>query len=727
MRRLICIILILVIPVMLFSGCRKADWIKPYDLKSKIAVLESDVVAENDAFVLSWDKDATNVSLLCKETGKVWSTTPDDDLADETEKTTLDIRVQDTFVRREEQYYSDSAKRIASEKIDNGIKITYYFDDVLISVPVCYTLREDSLLLSIDGKEICQGGKRYQLIAASPAPMMCRTSIESDNSYAFIPTGVGGIVDTKVNADAVRKQSGYNANVASMSLESNTNSAEANGFRCYGIKDGDSAVFCIAEDTAGAVGINTLSGYKIKLYSTVYPTFYFTDYDYFYGASVTDGLIKQLSEPYMGKISVGLYPLSGEKADYNGMAECYRNYLIDSGYIREKENMESSPYSVTYLGGVMTTTSIAGVPTKTLKAMTTFDEAKSLTEELYKKTGTAPVVRLFGYGESGINIGKIAGGYDFGNALGSDKSRKEFEEYCKKKDISLFTDFGVIYYSDSGNGFSYSNDAAQTAVLKAAEISPVNIPLRDFNTKLSYRLLKRSVLGDAVEKLIKTADKKDVSGISLNDLGNVTYSDYSNGSEYGVTAKMDIDTKKQLQSIVDSGHKVAVSAGTYYAAGLSDLVFDAPTEPNGSYLFMDDIPFYQMVFHGITPMYSTAINTAVDTRYKLMLAASTGTGLGFTVIKNFDTSYMETNEAKLYTMYYEDNVDFIESSVEKYADIYNSVKDSKILRYDILENNITKTTFENGVCIYANHTDTPQESPIGTISGYGFVAGGEPQ
>ena len=56
-------------------------------------------------------------------------------------------------------------------------------------------------------------------------------------------------------------------------------------------------------------------------------------YDYFYGISVTDGLIKQLSTHYDGIVSLGLYPLSEEKADYNGMAECYRNYLIKKGFI----------------------------------------------------------------------------------------------------------------------------------------------------------------------------------------------------------------------------------------------------------------------------------------------------------------------------------------------------------------------------------------------------------
>ena len=76
-------------------------------------------------------------------------------------------------------------------------------------------------------------------------------------------------------------------------------------------------------------------------------------------------------------------------------------------------------------------------------------------------------------------------------------------------------------------------------------------------------------------------------------------------------------------------------------------------------------------------------------------------------------------------MKFDSNYEIVKSILDKYAGIYNSVSNSKILRYDILENEITKTTFENGVCIYANHSAYPQESPVGIIEGYDYVTGGE--
>ena len=86
---------------------------------------------------------------------------------------------------------------------------------------------------------------------------------------------------------------------------------------------------------------------------------------------------------------------------------------------------------------------------------------------------------------------------------------------------------------------------------------------------------------------------------------------------------------------------------------------------------------------------------------------------------------MQSDGVKLYSMVFENNYPLVKQSLDKYEEIYKSVENSKISRYDLLDNSISKTTFENGVCIYANHSSSPQESPVGVIEGYGFVKGGE--
>jgi len=730
MKKIISLILALIIPVAIFSGCGKRSSVTAYTVKAVKDKMDGVTSFENDKIKLSWDGVPGEITITNKITGKEWNNNPKDKALSSGEDYIFYIKVQDTSTVKEVTASNKSAKTITTETIDNGVKFTYYFDKYKISVPVCYTLRSDSVEVSVDGSKIQQGMERYQLTVVSPSPMLCRvynnSEIANPDSYLFTSPGIGGVTETSVTS-ALKKQGGAGtANVASMDVSSDYDSAENSGCRCFGIKDGNDALFCVGEENATAIGYSSIASDKTKKFSVVSPVFYFTDYDYFYGASVRDGLIKQVSDLYKGKLSMGIYPLSNDDANYVGMAKCYRKYLIKAGYIDEDKKVEnSSPYAVTYLGAVSITNSVLGIKTKPLNTMTTFDDAKSISETLNKEIGYLPTVRLKGYGEDGIDIGQIAGGYGFNSKVGNNKSRENLESYFNDNKGTMFTDFGLIYFSKSGGGFSYSRNYTKTAVLHASEISPVNVPLRDFNTSITYRLLARRSLGKAVDKLIKMAEKKDISGISLNDLGTVCYSDYTKDSTYGVTGKIDTETKGYIEKIAKEGHKVAVSGGAYFSGGISDVVFDAPIEPSGDIKCAFEVPFFQLVFHGTTAMYSNAVNTATNPNYNIMLAASTGTGIGFNIINNYETSFVENTDNKLAEMLFEDNKSLIVDTVKKYEKIYKSVESSEIIDYEISENGISKTTFKNGKCIYANHNSFEVETPAGTLGGYDFTMVGE--
>ncbi len=723
-KRTVSVLLIVSICVLIFAGCGNAtSVVYTYKSDAKIETLSSQVLAENDRLKLSWDNTFKGITLEDKENGKIWSNLAQN--ADGTWKntSTLDITVQDMQIFQSEFISGLDAQnnnKLSSKKIKNGIELTYYFDKVEVSVPVRYELRKDSLKVSIDSKKITESGKKYRLLYAIPSPMLMAVEKTLPDSYLFIPDGMGAIVYNNECADGEKRIDGDNTNIAALSTTSETNKTESSGIRVFGVKANEAAMLGIPEDTSGAVGVYLTAGDVKSDYSKVYPKYFFVDTDYTKGKASNAGDVRLLSDRAQLTVSVGYYPLSGENANYNGMAKRYRKYLQDSGYISNTKKDFSSPYAVTAMGGVKSLSSIVGVPVQTLKSMTTFNEAKELVENIVKETDTKPVVRLQGYGESGLNIGKIAGGYKFASLFGSNKDRLNLQKYCQDEKMQIFIEFDMINYSKSGNGFSYANDAAKTATLHTAENYAVNIPLREFNKKTAYRLLGRGKLGKAVDKLIKMAQKKDISGVSLASLGQYSYSDYTDGDKYAVTGLMAEDTKDYINKIKDNKIAVSGSASTYFAAGLLDVVFDAPLDPLGKYQFDREIPFYQMVFAGVTPLYSASVNTASDPNKKIMLAASTGTGLGFNMAKNFSKDYMETNVEKLYACSYDNTSELIKSSLKSYAKIYDKIKGQKIDRYDLVDDNVTKTTFENGVTVYANHASFAVDSPVGKLKAYGF-------
>lgn len=723
LKKTLCLLLVLVVPLACFSGCGKSKT-ESYNKKAQILSVDSGVVASNGKLELSWDEQLKCVLLKNLETGKVWSNIPYDAYQRGEHYSTFDIAVQNMQEYKSDKF-SDEAAKISCEKIKNGVRITYYYDNVKVSVPIEYTLREDSLLMSMDASKIVEGDNNYRIYYVSPSSKFCSVLQEEEDAYIFAPYGTGALVNTGKQPDGKRRIEAAGNNVAALSTTRQVDPEESGNLQVFGIKDKQDALMCIPEDCAGAVGIHFIAGDAQSDYSNIYPVFYLVDFDDVKGRAANSGDVRQLSDRTQSVLSAGFYPLSNENADYNGMAKRYRKYLEDSGFIKEKSEKARSPYSVTVLGGVMTTSSILGIPVSTVKEMTTFKSAQDIISDISENIGIKPVVRLQGFGESGLNIGKVAGGYGFSSKLGSNSDREKLEEYCKSNSIPLYTQFEMIKYAESGSSFSYIFDSAKTATLHSAEQQGVNIPLRDFNADLAYRLLSRGKLSKAVDKLISMAEKKKISGIGISSLGEITYSDYGYGAKYSSTSLMDSDTKEYIERISKAGHKVSGSAATYFAAGLLDAVFESPLDTSGKYQLENDIPFYQMVFSDVTPLYSASINYDSNPERKIMLAAASGTGLGFSVLDKFEKAYMENNVYSLYGCVYSKNKDYIKDVVSDYAATFNAVSGSKIVRYDIIDENISKTTFENGKVVYANHSSKKAESPVGTLNGYGFKVGGE--
>ena len=728
-KKIVSVLMVALLTVSVMSGCEGRNFIvDKYDEKAEIETLSSQVVAENERFTLTYNDECKGIILTNKTSGKVWSNLSFDENNEPVATSTLDLSLQDMKV------YQSVFKggtgplesgRISVKKVENGIEFIYYFDDVKISVPVKYTLSEDSMKISIDSSRITEGDPQFRLVYATPSPKLCAVGKETEDAYIVTPYGGGSLVSTATTADGARKYSVGPENFASLVTSSVSDITETAKMPIYGLKAGNDAMFCIAETLPGALDVYFSAGDRTSDYSLVNPRIYVVDYDYFQGKAANSGSVRQLSARTTEVITIACYPLAGEDANYNGMAKCYRNYLEKNGFI-EKSQIEASPYSVTVLGGVMSTSSILGIPVSTLKPLTTVSKTQEIMGDIAKTVGQNPLVVLKGYGESGINVGKIGGGFKIASKLGSAKDYKALLGYAEENKYAIFTDFEMNKYSKSGNSISYTRDAAKTAIDHAAEKSPVTVPLREFNDKYMYHLLSRKEIGNAVDKLVKFTNKLDISGVALSSLGTVAYSDYIDADKpYSLSADVDVDFKTYLKKLRDNDKIVAGNASAYFAAGLLDAVFETDLEGDGSYQLETQIPFYQMVFSGSTPMYTKAINLEAQPEKTIMQAATVGMGLGFTVIDNFETSYMETNAEKLYGCVYDSVKERIAKYVKSYEKVYAQIGGVRLLSYDILENGVTVSTFENGKVVYANQTANEVETAVGILKAYEFKLGGE--
>ena len=700
-----------------------------YNTEKSVPNVQSSVVAENDKLILNWDDTTKSVSFTEKTTGRIWSNIPIDVIQEGKTSANLNSTINvelykvNSFSNVEVKGYSAAFEsgRISSENIDNGVKVTYYFDEYKVSVPVEYVLRESSLLVSINSKDIVENDE-YRIISVSVAPYLASAKNETQGAYLFVPSGSGALMYAAETVEGNKEFSCdvYGSDYAELKTISTGNIPKAY-LPVFGAKDGDFAICGIIEKGAESVRINAESGNSRTNYSTVYPTYYLRSTDRIEtsgnDASSMDSLLK--SEIIAdSSISIAYYPLSGDSADYNGIAHTYRDYLVKENNIKNISK-DNGNYGITFYGGVEHTKTVFGIPKKQLDCMTGFSEANKILEKLIKLSGTPSDVRLYGYGDRGVSAGEIAGGYSFGSVYGNMKEFSSLENFCKNEKISLYSDFDTVRFSSSGSGFSVISDSAKSATLRKVENFPQKIPLGDYNTDYSYYLLKRDLLSDATEKLIKFADKNKISGIGLSALGSVAYSDHAN-SKTAVKSGIADDVKKQILSVKNAGHKIAVDNANAYAASVADVVYNVPID-NGGYSALDEsIPFYQIVFSGIANMYCPSVNLADNADEQIMLCAAYGTKPEFSLIHTFDTVDMEIGAGKFNCMLYSDNLDLVDKSVKKLNSLLSKIDGIEISRYEIIDSNISETVYKNGVTVISNHSSREVSYNGKTIEPYGF-------
>lgn len=728
-RKITLSLLFVLLSMILLAGCKSNGPEFNYNSQVNEEVVPSQVVASNKNYELKWDDKARCVLLTSKATGEIWSDILYEVYLQNSSSANAKSAITVTVVNENnltwETVTSDSELdengKLVCEKTGNGLVVTYYFERFRIAIPVLYELRNDCLAVSIDGEKIQEGGSIYKLVSVGLTPYMCAAA-NSDENYLFVPTGQGALMYTAENADGTRKYSGeiYGADAARKVLKSISKDEEIR-LPVFGAKNGNSALLGIIEQGAESAFIEAQAGYARLGYSQVGATFYFRGYDVFRHGTYSTGnavMTRTSKERSTEKMTVLYYPLQGGEADYNGMARLYRQYLEDHNCLKET-GVKNSPYSVTLLGGTTVAKSFFGVPYDSLASMTTFAQAKQIISSLSEENQAVPVVRMMNYGDNGMMPGTIAGGKKYDTVFGKKEQLEELQEYCKKSGTTLFWDEDVVQYDRAGYGVGIDSSCAKTAIHYKAVQNMVS-PIRTFDEDRTYRIIGRESLPKVIEQVMKKAENYGHTGLSFSSLGELAFSDFGK-TPYVMKAAMGDDVSKLLKK-AGKDKIVATAGANVYATCLSDVVFDI-TNSNGDYdVFDESIPFYQMVFHGSRPLYSNAVNLSENVQKEIMLCASGGTGLGFTL--SFDY-VCETNDAqfhKLYGTLSKNNKELISRALSdnQFADYYGKVADSAIVKYEILGNGISATHYDNGLVLYANHGEEAVETPAGILDGYMF-------
>ncbi len=732
----LCLLLCTVILLLAGCGEQRASN-QEYSKPQKLDKLETTCVAENSRYSLIWDAQRQCVILYDKVMQCEWSYIPEDSLNTsydysvdgEGGSVTVHPRVKSPIIV---QYFATSnfqedetnaqAMSIAKGNytvtaIKDGIEMMCYFEDRGLAVPVEFKLNDKGVDVTVDPTKI-QENDMYNVYGVEIAPFFCSISnanASKDDHYLFTPSGSGAIVTPVVDTtkDAAVEISeiiyGQDANITTFEQKTATETVRV---PVYGAVNGEKGVCAIVKEGAETARINTVIAQKLTGYSYISTEFHIRGYQEVIQSLFTKTTVKTkiYADAYTPDVlSVGFYPLYGDEASYVGMAKIYRDYLTEIGSLGTKKS-DDSLLNLKLVGGIETKEFHFGIPSDAMLVSTTLKQAHNIVKDVKDRTGLNNInVNLIGFGESGNDVGVVAGGYEIGSDFGDEDDLKKLVEYSKANGINLFMNFDMVRFSKSGGGVSTAfgkADAANASFTEQFYIAP-NIRTKDTKLRVYY-LVSRTKFSEVATNIKNVAAEWKLQGISLDSLTSISYSDYSE-EKYYARANYDDQIKGIMTKYTADGYKLAGSDANAFAAALCTHVYDAPTQSSKYRSFSADVPFYQIVFKGRVSLSGTSMNLSVDNQTAFLKAIETGSGLTYTLINEYDTNLITSAQNVFYGSVYWDEIiergirTDIENKTKEYKALFDSVNGATIVDHEIITENVRVTTFENGVKVYVNY------------------------
>lgn len=720
-RRITCLCLaVLLLMPMLFTGCNEEapKIFGSYVKNSKARVNTASV--ENDNYKLLWSDAAQRFALQVKATGQWFYSAPTGYAADDAISAPIIVDyVPDGGVTTTTLSGADACLALdnySSEKLDNGFRAVYSFEETKIAVTVEYLLQNDGLEIRIPLDGIQEETNHITEIKVAP---FMGAVMNDTGSYLLVPSGSGSLIyaETNSGAEQVYSERVYGGDFA----EPATSQFRMLGQvylpvfgamnRDYDESTPDTGVLGIIESGAECAVVYAHTGTLLGEYSNVYTGFRMRSLEkvVYNESGRTKSTGVQFSDEVVNceYLSVRYLPLDAGRGDdptYNGMAAAYRKYLQGHGYLQNRaENVPA--LSVNMLGSTQITESFFGIPYQSDVAVTTLDRTQQIVTELKEMLGDKPMlVSLVGYGQGGIANSVVGGGFKLSSKVGKKSDLAALRDYAAAHGIVLSMDYEAAQFQKSGAGISVgSNSALLVSSLKAKTVTySMNTGLEN-DKGLYWYLVARDKLPTMMDKSIAAVNKNGLGAISFGSLNRIIYSDFrtlGNAAASGFVSRME----EQLKQYNADGMQIVSNEANAYVALNSDYITEVPMHSTKFSMLSQDIPFYAMVFQGYIPLSATSINLTVNTRDTFLQAIATGMALQFTLCDTLHESIQFDEDTAFVSSRYADWKDQIAAMVDESADFYAKVGNQSIVRYE-KNGDVSVTEFENGLIVYVNYAD----------------------
>jgi hypothetical protein len=692
------------------------------------------LVVENAGFTLFVNQAEGGVAVRNKETGFLWTTNPpswsSDPIAAGSLKmalgSQLSIRYSDVTAAI---LLSHSAVNVVKRnglsfrEIAGGIRIDYRFVKEGITIPVEYILQEDSLLVRIPVRKIVEEESSGTVLNSITLLPYFGAAGPKDSGYLVVPDGSGALIRYNNGKGAYGYSQPVYGRDPSIDLTFKNVNVETIRLPVFGSKNGANAFLAIIEsgDARAQISAET-SGMKTSM-NTVNANFVYRESDNVTIQSKI-GDAKQVKTFERSPTPIDYFALryiflSGDKANYTGMAERYRLWL------QEKKGLARSPLEDRYTlrlelhGGVRRTIYPLGIPIESYQPLTTFDDAISILSELAGIGVTAVGVTFTDWSRGGAES-RLPVSPAPERKLGGASGFRKLVQAARTGGATVWPEVDLVNLFEGGAGYWKILDSAKT--ITRVPVSVWNYKPSTFvkNDEFSpWSLLSPSKLPGAYLDWMDRYPTLENNAVSLSALCSTIYSDYSRGQDRGAAVGL---WEKILSDIRLRVPWICASAPNAYAFPYLDYIESAPIGTSRFMIEDEEIPFYEMVLRGVIPYSGPPINLDPDPDIVALKLIEAGADPKFLWISRNGEELRETRFEWLNGVV---AADWISDAARIYAqgeDALMPVIGKKIIDHRIM-GKVRLTVFEGGYAVAVNYGDAPVEIQGGTkVPARGFAA-----
>ncbi|NLY89223.1 MAG: hypothetical protein GX085_06335 [Firmicutes bacterium] len=592
----------------------------------------------------------------------------------------------------------------------------------IFTIPLYYTLDGENLVVTIPSNEVVYHSS-YPLTEIRVLEFFGAAGPEAEG-YIFVPDGSGALIHLNNGKTRHRAYYGpvYGRDYARQYTEI-FEEREQVYLPVFGMKQGDQAFFAIIEKgDALATIIADVSG-RINSYNTVCAEF----------SSVAHGTIdlttlagNNVIKVYQKRIAQGDFQiryafLTGEKADYMGMAEYYRDYLFKKGALKAERTAGAVPFYLELVGGIDRIKPFLGVPARRIEALTTFSEAREVVDRLLAADVNNLKLRYTGWFNGGLRQ-SLPGKINILKELGGRTGFTRLARYLRANNVEFYPSVTFEYAKKAGilRGFNTRTAASRFINQDVGVLYEINrATYQEDKEKRPQYMVCPSRVGRYVSRFLRRYRALDVKGLSLTTMGRDLNANYREKRLVDrAQAKQYIET--ELVKMTETGYRLMAEGVNAYALAHTAHIINMPMDSN-KYLITDEsIPFYQIVTCGHVDYAGEPVNLAGDPRRMFLKTIETGGGLYFTWIYRDNSLIKETDYDHLFSVDYKKWFDQAVAFYHEAREVLEDVRGQRIIDHRRLADDVYKVTFEKGKTIMVNYNRKPVTVEGITLAGESY-------